>query len=193
MLEKFRIQQFGGLQTVTDSNNIGVTSARECKNFLLRPLGALSVPAAWTAFSPGGTALDLGFLTTIDLLFDTGIRLLLQSPDLQWWNATPEDDGTLSNTVVSYSGSTISSDQAVSASTVLAFKKGSSLNWQLGADSAIDNYFTIKLGFVPYAGTTYSADRAFVTGVGPVFTDGGGQQFRLTADNASGVYALRIA
>lgn len=84
MLQKVKMSQFSGIQTETDSQNQGISAAREVRNLFLRPLGALSVPAAWNSFSPGGTALDLRIITTV---FNGG-RLLIQSPDGSWWDCT---------------------------------------------------------------------------------------------------------
>ncbi len=189
-LEKIKLSQFGGVNTILDSANAGVSKVRVCRNMLLRPLGALSVPPRWSSFTPGGTALDLSFITNIDYLFDTSIRLLLQDETAQWWNMTPRSDNAIPEmTVVSYSGSTLGADLTVASGEYLAFKQSDGTMTQLGADGAATGWFTERRGIVPYYSTLYSADRAFLNGFGPVFVDGAGVSRRLQASSAFGLVA----
>jgi hypothetical protein len=189
-LEKVKLSQFGGVNTIMDSGNAGVSKSRVCRNILLRPLGAMAVPPRWASFSPAGTLLDLGFITNIDFLFDTSIRLLLQDEASAWWDASPHPvTGAPENVIVSYSGSTISADLTVTSSQYLAFKQSDGTVIQLGADAAANGWFTERRGTVPFYSTLYSADRAFVNGVGPVFQDGAGNSWRLQASSAFGIVA----
>lgn len=191
MLDKVKFSQFFGKNIVADSANIGFSSVRQCKNFFLRPLGGLSMPPRWNAFSPGGTALDLGFITNIDYLFD-GAKLLLQSSDLNWWDVTPDPiSGVPRNVVVAAPGSSLSANLVLSSSQVMAFKDSTG-NWKLSADQYAMGWATERLGTVPLYTTRYTADRAFATGFGPVFTDGAGNLWKLQANIVTGLEAITI-
>jgi hypothetical protein len=180
MLEEIKIAQFRGINTITDSSNLGVAMARECKNNFLRPLGGLSVPAAWNALTCNGTALDFGFVNNIDYLFD-GARLLLQSATGEWWDVSPDPTtGTPMNSIVSYAGSTLVADLTLTAGQYLAFKYGSNY-FQSGADQRAMGWFIENLGNVPYYTTRYTSDRAFENGFGPKFTDGDGNVWKYRA------------
>ena len=193
MLKKIKISQFGGINTITDSSNLGVSEVRECKNFILRPLGGLSVPPSWASFTLNGTALDLGYINNVDLLFDTGKRLLLQSQDLNWWDVTPGDDGVPINTVLASAPSVIlSANLLVAYGKVLAFKRSVSNFQRLTADQFAMGWATESLGSVPFYSTLYSSDQAFAYGYGPVFTDSATNKWRLFADNATGLNAVTI-
>lgn len=122
MLTKVKMSQFTGVNTIADSTNQGFSSVRQCKNFMLRPIGALSMFPAWSSFLPGGSVLDLGFITNIDFLFN-GARLLFQSPDGNYWNATPDQNtGIPDNAVRTFSGTPISANQTITSSQIVAFK-----------------------------------------------------------------------
>ena len=190
MLQTIQLNQFGGLNTVVDSQNAGVSSARTARNVLLRPIGALSVPPAWSSFSPGGVALDFGFLTNIDFLFNTGVRLLLQSSALDWWDVTPKADGQPVNTIVSYSGATLAANQTIAATEVMAFKLSSTVYMQIGA---LDFAYTIqRVASAPYYTTAYSSDRAFTTGFGPVFADAAGNSWLWRVDPVTGLEVVPL-
>lgn len=126
MLTKVKMSQFTGVNTIADSTNQGFSSVRACKNFMLRPIGALSMFPAWSSFLPGGSLLNLGFITNIDFLFN-GARLLFQSPDGNYWNATPDQNtGVPDNAVRTFSGTPISANQTITSSQIMAFKDISS-------------------------------------------------------------------
>ena len=194
MLQKVKLSQFGGINTVIDSPNAGVSEARTCQNWLLRPVGGLSLPSAFRSFSPAGTALDLGYVTTIHYLWDTGAKLYLQSPDLNWWDVTPEPDGVPNNTPVVYAGATLGANLSIGAAEVLAFKQSTTLYWQMQGDESAMGWSTTRLGFVPYLGTvaTFTGIRAFLSGFGPVFADGNGNNWKLQADNDVGLIAVAV-
>ncbi len=193
-LEEIELKQFGGVNTIMDSGNAGVSKSRVCRNLLLRPLGALSVPPRWSSFSPNGTALDLGFITNIDFRFNAGVDLLLED-ELQlgtesFWNCTPDPlTGLIVPVREDYSGTMLSANLAISASQVLAFKQADGTNWQLGADAAALGHFTQKLGSVPYSTNVYTSDQAFRFGFGPVFTDSAGNQWKLRVSTVFGLLA----
>ena len=191
MLQVLSIKQFGGKNTSVDSENIGTAMARVATNFMLRPIGGLGMPPAWTYFQPGGTTLDLGFVNNIDYLFDGG-RLLLQDSNSVWWDVTPRADGPPNNVTVSYSSSTISANLLLTSGQILAFKINANLHWKLLGDADVANYGIEKLGAVPFYTTRYTTDRAFLSGYGPVIPDGKGNSWKMQADPVSGLYAITI-
>lgn len=193
MLESISIANFSGLNTQADSSNTGATAFRECRNFILRPIGAIGVPAAWPRFTCNGTVLSLGYINLIDYKFAAGIRLLIQADDDNWWNVTPkESDGQPTNTIVAAPGSSLSADLVLTAGQIMAFYFTSGYI-QVGADDYAKSWFTVPIGSVPNATTTYSADRAFAKGYGPVFTDGNGNKWKWFVDNTTGLYSEPIA
>jgi len=195
MLEDVKIAQFRGINTITESSNLGVAMAREAKNFVLRPLGGISVFGAWNSLTCNGTALDFGFVNNVDYLFDEGARLLIQAPNGEWWNATPDFSTNSSpDNTVSYSGATISANLVLTAGQYMMFKDTINNTYtQIGADDKAMNYFYEKHGRVPFYTTRYTSDQAFASGFGPVFTDSNGNKWKLQADNGLGLYAVTIA
>lgn len=190
-IRKIKISQFRGRNTQTDSSNLGVGGVRQCRNFFLRPMGALSVPPAWNSFSPGGVALNLGFINNIDFLFD-GARLLLESSSGEWWDVTPDPlTGSPSNTIVAYASTEITADQTFTSGQVMAFKQGSNY-MQMGADAVAMGWFTYPLGAVPYYSTRYTSDRAFAFGFGPVFVDSSGNSWKYRALPGEGLDVITI-
>jgi hypothetical protein len=187
MLQHFKLAQFGGINTVLDSTQANGTAARECVNMILRPLGGLGVPAAWIPFAPGGAALDLGFLTNIDFLFD-GARLLLEDNAGNWWDMTPQSDGTPKAEVVAAPGVTLSANLAVAEGLVMGFKLNPTTFMQLGADASAAGWFIGRINSAPYWTTRYTADRAFRFGYGPVFAG----KWRLAADPVEGLVAVEL-
>lgn len=193
MLNEVKFSQFGGMNTVVDSSNQGVSGSRLVRNFLLRPLGALGVPPAWTSFAPGdGAALSLAFLTNIDYMFDTGSALYIQSSDGNWWNATPRQDGTVANVPVTWAGATIGANLVLTAGQVMAFKYSSTLAWKLFASEANLGYATERCPVPPYYSTRYTTAQAFLAGFGPVFTDAQGNTWKIIATNDTGIDAVTI-
>lgn len=183
-LEKKPWPQFNGLNTVLDSTQAEGSAARECTNFLLRPIGGLGVPAAWTSFAPGGVALDLGFLNNIDFLFD-GAPLLIQDPDGNWWDVSAQEDGTPRNVVVTAPSTPRLTDLLVAEGLVLAFKLGPTTYIQLGADDASAGWFMERLPTVTKCTTRYTAPLAFGGGAGIVFAN----RWKLAADPERGLIA----
>ena len=98
MLTKIKLSQFGGINTEMDSSNAGVSDVRECKNFLLRPLGGLSVPPAWSYFAPGGVRLDLGRF--VDFYFRNTGAIVIQSSDGTWWQLKTDANGNVYTEIV---------------------------------------------------------------------------------------------
>lgn len=192
MLVPIKMSQFGGINTVEDSANEGITEARYCRNFIPRPLGALGLAASYKAFAPGGSALSVGFITNIDYLFD-GARLLLQSPQGDWWDATPGNDGLPNNVTVTAPGSTLSANLVLTSSQIMGFKLSATVMMQISADQFALGAFYQRINSAPYYTTRYTADRAFTTGFGPVFTDGAGNTWLLYADTTqNGVNARSL-
>lgn len=190
-LQKIKFSQFGGVNTVLDSSNEGVTAVRVSRNLLSRPLGALSVPPAWKSFAPGGTILDLGYVTNIDYLFD-GARLLLQAANLEWWDVTPDPTtGSPTNTVVTAPGTTLAANLSIAVNQYLAFKDSTG-NWRMTADQYAMGWATERLGTVPNYTTRYTADRAFEFGFGPIFTDSAGNLWKLYARTGEGLDAITV-
>lgn len=196
MLQEIKLSQFGGINTEVDSNNAGVGICRQARNFILRPIGGLGVPPAWSYFLPGGSRLDLGFINTADYLFALGARLLLQSAQGTWWDVTPRPgDGQPANVTVATPSSPLSANLVLSASKVFAFATGDpGTHWRMGASDALLTWWTERMGAIPYAVTTYATDRAFAYPYGPVFTDPvSGQLWKLGADDdLQGVFAETI-
>lgn len=195
MLQEIKLSQFGGINTEVDSNNAGVGICRQARNFILRPIGGIGVPPAWSYFSPNGVRLDLGFINTADYLFSAGVRLIVQSPNGTWWDVTPKPgDGQPINVTVATPASYLSANLVIPASKVFAFATADSgINWRMGASDSFLSWWVERLGTLPYSVTNYSADRAFSYPYGPVFTDPvSGQLWKLGADDEIGVIAETI-
>lgn len=193
MLREIKFSQFGGMNTVVDSSNQGVSGSRLVRNLLLRPLGALGVPPAWTLFQPGGTTVSLAFLTNIDYLFDTGSALYFQSPDGNWWDATVGEDGQQKNEVVTWAGATISANLVLTSGQTLAFKYSSTLAWKLAASEGQGGEYTERSPVPPYYTTRYTSVRAFATGYGIRIPDpNGSNTWFLSANDDVGFYAVTV-
>lgn len=192
MLTKIKLSQFGGMNTVVDSSNQGVTEARLCRNFLLRPLGALGVPPAWTTFAPGDVTVSLGFLTNIDYRFDSGSALYFQSPDANWWDCSVLPDGTQRNVPVAWAGATLSADLVLTSGQVLVWKFSSILAWRLAAAQRNAGEYTERSPLPPYVTTTYTSVRAFTTGFGITMPDSEGNTWRFRATDDTGFSAITI-
>lgn len=165
MLKTIEFSQFGGVNTVLDSSNAGVSEARVCRNFILRPLGGLSVRPGWTAFSPGGIALDLGFITSVKYLLDTGVRLILQSPDLTYWNVTPDVNGLILPTAVSTPSATPqTADLILMPGEYIAFKY-STTSLLLLCDQNHLGWYTQSIG-IPTTEFTVTDDMVFTVASG---------------------------
>lgn len=194
MLETIVISQFSGINTQADSANLGVSALRECRNFILRPIGGIGVPASWPRFTCNGTILSLGYINLIDYKFSSTARLLVQADDDNWWNFTPKEaDGQPANVIVAApGGTTISTNLTLTTGQIMAFNYSSG-NIRLGAGDVSRSWFTNPIGIVPYATTTYTTDQAFTKGFAPVFTDDSGDKWKLYVDNNTGIYAEPIA
>lgn len=182
MLVKFKMAQFGGLNTVEDSMNEGLVEARYCRNFITRPLGALGVAPAYKAFQPGGSALSLGFTNLVDYLFDvsSGAQLVIQDEASNWWDVTPQADGMPRNITVATPASPLSANLTLTSGQILAFKISSTQMIRGGADLAALGSFYQGMTVAPYATTTYTTQRAFNYGFGIVFpADGAGNTWKL--------------
>lgn len=192
MLEEIKFSQFGGMNTVVDSSNQGVSGSRLVRNFLLRPLGALGVPPAWSRFAPGGTNVDLAFATNIAYLFDSGAGLYFQSPDDTWWNASVNADGSQLNEPVTWTGATRSANLVLTSGQKLVFKFSSTLAWSLSANEANAGDFTERSPVPPYYGTRYTSVQAFAKTYGIRIPDGNGNTWHLSANDDLGFYAVTV-
>lgn len=128
-------------------------------------------------------------ITIFDYLFSNGIKLGLQSPDLNWWSVIPNDSGELVATVISTPISTISSDLQVTQDQLFGFQMSSNV-YRLSVDPTLG-----ELKITSYNTTSgtidYTQSQNFVTGVGPVFQTSDLNHFRLTINN-SGELVLTV-
>lgn len=123
------------------------------------------------------------FSTDFDYLFGSGIRWLQQSPDLNWWDLTPDPvTGAISPTTVTFSGTALTSDLLVTRYQLFGFQ-GTGVIWRVRPDvftgSLIREPYGIGTGL-----TTYAADRAFATGYGITLTDLNGDKWKYEVDNS---------
>lgn len=132
--------------------------------------GAGSTDAIMVITNAGNMLLyDFSELTTaFDYLVTTG-RLLLQSPNLDWWNVYPgAATGIMQVDGVAAPASSISTDLRIGQGETFGFLE-TALVWRLNITSA--PAITTKQYALAGGSTTYSTDLAFSTGYGPVFED----------------------
>lgn len=107
--------------------------------------------------------------TTFDYLIGTGGRLLLQSPDLDWWSVAPDTTkGILGVTGVAAPVSSVSSDLLIGAGETFGFLETSAV-WRLSIPSS--GFPTVRQYALAGGSAIYDTDLAFDTGYGPAFTD----------------------
>ncbi len=132
-------------------------------------------------------------ISVFDFLFDAGVALYLQSPNLGWWDITPTtgDAGGLINPLgVAAPSSSISADLSVDVNQLFGFEDSTGI-WRMYVDTS--NPVVPSLSTKRYSTassiTGYTSTVAFATGVGPCFQTTDLQRWRLTIDN-SGILTL---
>ncbi|MEM4247650.1 MAG: hypothetical protein QXH80_00080 [Candidatus Nanoarchaeia archaeon] len=111
---------------------------------------------------------------------DSGVKLLLQSPDLSWWNCTPDEDGIILPTLTSEPASTITSDFTVAQDELYGFTNTNGI-MRLSVNHSGE--IETKQYTVTTSTGTYTSDRCFETGVGLVFETTELNRFRITVTN----------
>lgn len=132
--------------------------------------GAGSTDAIMVITHAGNMLLyDFSELTTaFDYLFTTG-RLLLQSPNLDWWSVYPgAATGIMQVDGVAAPASSQSADLRIGQGETFGFLE-TTLVWRLNISSA--PAVTTKQYALAGGSTTYTTDLSFATGYGPVFED----------------------
>lgn len=120
---------------------------------------------------------------TFDYMVDTGYRWLAQSPDLNWWNLTPDTTtGAITPTVVTYTGTTISADLVITKYQLFGFRASSTKIYRVRLEALTASIIREEYGIASVA-TLYSTDQAYATGYGLVFEDLLGNRWRCTVDN----------
>lgn len=106
--------------------------------------------------------------TTFDYLMDGG-NLILQSPDLDWWQVSPDAaTGLLGILGVAAPSVTRSTDLVLGQDETFGFKQTAYV-WRLFVPST--GFPTVRQYALAGGSATYTTDLAFSTGSGPVFTD----------------------
>lgn len=131
------------------------------------------------------------FVTVFDFMFDIGVKLGLQSPDLNWWSIFPDSTtGILSATVISAPINTISSDLFITQNQHYGFRNSTNI-WRLKVSSSFGNLQTSSFALTQST-VLYSSIQAFVNGFGPVFQDESLNNWRMTIDNSGILGSLAI-
>lgn len=192
MLTKIKLSQFGGINTILDSTNAGVSEVREAKNFLLRPLGGLGVPAAFSSFNPGGTILDLGFF--VDFYFPEGSRLIMQASGGQYFHIVPDVDGRLYGVPIADPVASPQTEDLV---------VGLDENIGIDSDSGIIGIFSDKthggvyfqnVGFITFRQTRFEGDIVFTIASGKsiLMDDSNGNTWRLSINDTGEIVSTTV-
>jgi hypothetical protein len=130
------------------------------------------------------TSYDFSELTTIfDYLFDTSVQLAIQSPDLNWWDITPNTTtGIVTPTVIATPSSTISTSLELSQNETLGFLDSTGV-WRLSISGNSGTITTQRYGLASSA-TTYTTIQAFTNGNEPIFTDQFLTRWKMSIDNS---------
>lgn len=129
------------------------------------------------------------FNVLFEFLFESGVYLNLQSPDLDWWEVYPDaTTGILQCNGIVAPGTTISADLPVPSNALFGFQASSTKIYRLFVDvEELDTEFIPFIAieeYSSYASTfTYSSVQAFTTGYGPVFEDSLSRNQRLSVAN----------
>lgn len=114
---------------------------------------------------------DFSELTTaFDFLFSTGITLILQSSDDNWWECTVDSTtGLITTTAIAAPATTISEDLDVRQDQFFGFNDSTGA-WRVQVDAGTGTLSTRRYGTTTGI-EVYSSNQAFVKTVGPVFQD----------------------
>ncbi len=135
------------------------------------------------------------FLASFAYLFATGIKLNLQSPDLNWWALTVNSStGAINVTGIAAPTGALSADQSIRQDELYGFAFATGI-WRLsvvatglGTPSIQTREYALSS-----ATTTYSTAVSFNTGYGPVFQDDTGtQRWRLSIANGGATQITSI-
>lgn len=131
------------------------------------------------------------FIIAFDYEIDTtnGGHLVLQSPDLNWWQLEPNTSGVLQITGSSAPGTTISTNLRILQNQYFGFLDNNNL-WGMYVDAGgVTPLLKTKQyskSLVPV--TKYTTIQGFTTGFGPVLQDTLGQQWwRIGISNAGAI------
>ena len=126
---------------------------------------------------------DFSELVSIfDYLFSTSTLLYLQSPDLNWWDVTPDSGtGIISPEVVAAPGTTITSDLNVFQNQLFGFLDSTGV-WAISVGTQ-GSPVTSRYGLAS-GETLYTSTQAFESGFGPVFQDNLLTRWKLGINNA---------
>ena len=125
------------------------------------------------------------FFSFFNFEFQTGVGIVLQSPDLNWWRVEPGASNNWKVTGIAAPATTQSLDFNVSQSQLLGYQNGSFME-----------RLYVETGFLKRqtytfreADTVYSGDLGIVTGKGIVFQDATLQRWRLSVKNG-GIFTI---
>ncbi len=144
-----------------------------------------------TLFDP--TELTVQF----EFLFNTTSKLILQSPNLDWWDITPDaTTGIIPAIGVVAPASSLSADLFVQNNALFGFQASSTKIYRMFID--ISTNPLIPVAATRQYGTAsavinYSTDLAFATGYGPVIQDNLLRSFRINVANGGYVQATQTA
>jgi hypothetical protein len=140
--------------------------------FFLDPLAG-SATGLWQTAWADGSVIDIGAIGSIlyDLTFTfsaiiaSGFRLIIQSPDLNYWDVTPNVDGVINPTA-------IAAPAAIPQAANLTIQNGESFGFARGSGvtrliADVDHFGWYLLGYGPsIATTTYTDDVVFTIASG---------------------------
>jgi hypothetical protein len=127
---------------------------------------------------------DFSELVTIfDYLFAASIQLAIQSPDLNYWDITPNSStGIISPTVIATPSSPSSTQLVLGQNDLFGFLDSTGV-WRMYVSGNLGNITTKRYGLASSA-TTYSTIQAFTNGNEPVFTDNFNTRWQISINNS---------
>lgn len=124
-----------------------------------------------------------------DYLFSPGIKLVLQSPDGNWWSVAPDEDGILTTTVVSTPSNILTEDLIIENNQFFGFQMSLSI-YRLNVTTSGELQIT---SFATTGGTVvYNQNQPFQNGVGPIFEDAAFAHWRLEIGNDGSLTATTV-
>lgn len=148
-------------------------------------------PDKIAVFTNGGDLVLYNYselISSFDFMFETGITLALQSPDLNWWKLDVSSTFPLGTTGIVAPSTTISQDLNISQNELFGFQDATGVTRVFIDDKIIETKrYNLSTPVV-----SYSTVQAYTNGFGPVFQDSLLQNWRLVVDNTGALDSEQV-